>query len=227
MLEVNFKSFVPYEPEDISVVIPHRDDFAKRWKWFWPQYKASVPKAVLKNTVVVIHKRSETPCETDSCCKFIIYEEKVHSMIKPTLLGLKQIRTRIIARITDDADLSREWVPKALEIFNQEPHLKILSTVTWGGPDPSQVTGLKLYDYPWMKKLLHHGKFEGMEFVFPVLCLANRSIWESYYAEIIEHTLHGLEDVIFTLLSRADGIPVVNFGDYVKSRGATNRDMIQ
>ena len=227
LADIGFKDFVPYKPEDISVIIPHRNDYPNRWKWFWPQYKASVPEEVLRNTVVVIHCRTDAAFEIDDCCVFISYKEKIHSMIKPTLEGMKHAKTRLLARITDDSELSKEWVPKALEIFNQEPHLKILSEVTFGDPHPDQLKGLKMFSIPWVKSYLHDGEYRGIEFIFPTLCIANRAIWMSYYAEVIEQTLHGLEDVIFTILSRADGIPVINFGGYVKSRGKTNQDVIR
>ena len=155
----------------------------------------------------------------------MVLEKEGQSIVWPFQLGLDNIKTRIVARVGDDIEmLGLDWAQKVIDAYNEEPHLKILASVALPGPAFEQI------DYicyaPWVKKLLCDGDYDSMEYIHGGVIIANLALWRAYYPEVAEFTRHDVEDIFFTLFSRADGVEVVPFGQHFRHRGPTNQDRI-
>jgi len=233
-------TFIPYTIEDFGIVIPHRCDFKNRWEWFWPRFRANIPKALLQNVVVVLHTRPNAwldvkvdpdPGKLAEECQVIVNKDDLIGLVKPFQLGLGRLSTRLVARVANDIEFRNpNWVEEVLKVFNEEPHFKILASCTIGYPsfDGLLKRGLK---QTWMRKHLLDGKNNGVGYFHGGIIIANRGVWKAYYSEMLDYTNHDLEDVIFSILSRADGIPLVHFPHLkvdlgIRHRGKSNRDEI-
>jgi len=230
---VTVNDFVPYELDDLAVIVPHASRYPNRWRWFWPQYAASVPRTVLGNTIVVYHNRDggevlipDAVRDVEETSKLVICDREGRSAVWPTIAGLRATRSRIIASIQDDVEiLNPGWVEDALDIFNEEPHIKILALVTMPGPGFHKIERI-CYE-PWVRRLLRDGDYDAMSYIQGSARIANRSVWLAYYADLMEDfTVHDGEDVFFTIFARADGIPTVQFAHNFRHRGKPEQDII-
>lgn len=226
------KRFVPYELEDLTVIIPHAANYTNRWEWFWPRYVASVPEELLRKTIIILHDRSGGLKPIPSNFKEEVkpaathlYSRRGMSLVWPTLEGLSKTKDRLIARVADDVEFRTDyWAQDAVTRFNQEPHIKVLGTVA--GPGPKFGAIKKVCYAPWMEKLLNYGDYRGMSYIHGSLIIANRIIWMGCYLDVENFTRHDCEDVYFTLLIRADDIPIVKFGGHFLHRGISNKDRV-
>lgn len=232
MPTVSATDFVPYGLEDFAVIIPHSFRMEKRWQFFWPRYIKSVPPETLENTIVVYHYRDGSrppmPKEVkavEKVCSLYVCEREGHSAVWPFMLGLEHTRARIVARVHDDIDFQTDqWVQQSLEIFNEEPHLKILGAINPSGPKFSQ---LKSFCYaPWVSTLLRHGDYTALEYVHGCMLMMNRVLWLGIMPHVLEYTQHFAEDIYISLLARADGIPIVHIGRLFWHRGKPHQDII-
>ena len=230
---VTVHDFVPYTEEDFVPIILHCDTMPRRWEWFWPQYVASTPETIVANSIVVYHNRFGLPLNippdvqaVQDIAKLVVLDREGASIVWPFLEGLKNTKGRIVARIANDVEIIRpDWVEAALQEYNQEPRLKILASVA--GPGPTYQVALPVCYAPWLHKLLHYGNYTDMNYIHGSVIIANRAIWLAYYADLmLDYTIHGGEDVFFTLFSRADGVEVVPFGYCFRHRGFSNQDKI-
>ena len=228
---VSLDRFIPYELEDIGVIIPHSSRMINRWKWFWPQYQASVPKQVLKNTYVVYHMRDgaapvpENILAVKEVAHLVVLDRKGASVIWPVVEGIKHCRTRIILKIDDDVEIvTPEWAELALMHFNREPHLKILGVLSCGGLvlTPAE----KIYQVPFVDKHLFHGNYSDIGYIHGTAVIANRAIWMAYYSELERYEGTVGSDLLFSTLCRADGVPIINFGHLFRHRAQSHRDEI-
>jgi hypothetical protein len=230
---VTVNDFVPYTEEDIVPIILHCDNMPRRWEWFWPQFRATTPPQVVANSIVVYHNRFGKPLEipqgvqaVQEVATLVVLDKEGASIVWPFLEGLKHTKARLVARIANDVEiLSPAWVDLALQEFNKEPHLKILASIATPGPT-YEATRTICYA-PWLFKLLHDGQYTDMSYIHGSVIIANRAIWLAYYADLmLDYTIHGGEDIFFTLWSRADGVEVVPFGHFFRHRGPSNQDRI-
>lgn len=229
---VSHHDFIPYELEDFAVVIPHSCRMPKRWEWFWPQFLASTPPEIVKNTIVVYHNRDGQPLSlpknvqrVEEVATLVICEKEGHSIVWPFLAGLEQTRARIVVRSANDVEFSDNWATEALKLYNREPHLKILASLAV--PGPAYVNVKRACYAPWLEKLLRHGNYSHMSYIHGSIIIANRAIWLAYYVDLmLDFTRHGGEDIFFTLWSRADGVKVIQFGHFFKHRGPSHQDRI-
>ena len=230
---VSVDDFIPYTEEDLVPIILHCDNMPRRWKWFWPQFRASTPPTVVANSIVVYHNRFGKPLSippnvraVQDIAKLVILDKEGASIVWPFLEGLRNTKGRIIARIANDVEIVRpDWVEMALKEFNQEPHLKILASVA--SPGPTYESTLRICYAPWLQKLLHYGEYTDMSYIHGSVIITNRAIWLAYYADLmLDYTIHRGEDIFFTLWSRADGVRVVPFGHFFEHRGPSNQDRI-
>lgn len=230
---VSFDRFIPYTYDDFGIVIAHSVRFPNRWEWFWPQLVAGVPERVLQNTHVVLHIRDgPTPVPEDirrveETSNLIVLERRGASTVWANVEGIRHCKTRIIARLNDDVEVREGWVDDALELFNEEPHWKILATIANGAitlPYPKE----PIYSVgEWVGELLYHGQYADMAYTHGSSIIANRAVWMGYYIEMGDYKQYGQEDLCFTALSRADDIPVLNFGSHFVHRGVSNQDKIR
>ncbi len=230
---VDFGDFVPYELEDLGVIIPHCASMPNRWRWFWPQYKVSVPEIVLKNTVVIYHMDTENAFQVppevqaveDDGCKLEVIKQLGPNLVGSTLRGVEVCETRLIARIHNDIELIHPtWAQKAVEWFNKKPHLKMIGRLV--APGPSYEKARRLCYQPWVDKLLLHGDYDFMSFFVGQFLIANRAVWAAYYPLVARYTQFEREDIYFTLLARADGIKMIFFDIYFRHRGQRGKDII-
>ena len=231
---VSANDFVPYELDDLGVIIPHSNLNPNRWAWFWPQFRAATPDAVLRNTIVVYHQRDGKPASIPDNVQAIeiagstllVLEREGQSIVWPFKLGLESIKTRIVTRIANDVEICDPgWAQKVIEIYNEPPHLKILAMLTAPGLAYDKIK--HFCNTPWVERLLHHGDYDAMDYYHGSIIIANRAIWRAYYPEVAALTRHDTEDILFTLFSRADGVPVVPWGAQLfRHRGPTGQDVI-
>jgi len=231
---VDVNDFVSYTLEDLGVVIPHSSRMPNRWAWFWPQYLANTPTEVVRNTVVVYHNRDgltmRIPPDVEAVtnrARLVLVNREGHSIVWPTLAGLEAIKTRLVARIANDVEIvNPNWVGLAIDLFNQPPHLKILAKVVDPGPGFEKIEQVAR-DFDWLLELLHLGAYDGMSYIHGSVIITNRAVWIAYYADLVpNYTIHDGEDIYFTLFSRADGIPVIQFSENFEHRGPSNQDVI-
>jgi len=208
---IQIETFIPYELEDLGVIIPHSSLLPNRWQWFWPRYKAITPPEVLKNTVVIYHHQGdempEIPDDVREVEEFGVLDcVMTHDkdLTEATLRGLEHCRTRLIARIQDDTGMDDNWAQRVIDAFNKPPHIKLMGQVVALGP---------LYDRikdscaaSWYHKLLHHGDYNWIAFICGNAIATNRSVWKGYYPLVAEVNRFDYEDFYFTLFCMADGI---------------------
>ena len=230
---VNIDDFVPYRPDDIGIIIPHASMYPQRWKWFWPNFMLSTPEVVLRNSVVVYHLNREldheVPSEVraveDAGVKLAVVRRTGRAITWSTMKGLELCRSRLIARIGNDVLPTHPgWIGKILDQYNKEPHLKILSTVVAPGPPYENLR--KICYEPWMKRLLKDGEYDYMSFLLGAFIVMNRALWMGYYPLVAEYTIFEREDIYLSLFSRADGVPLIRFGEHFKHCGSRFHDEI-
>lgn len=230
---VNVDDFVPYQLDDLGVIIPHAAMYPKRWEWFWPQFCAMTPQPVLKNTVVVYHWDGEKdygiPPEVEvvreSGAQLALVGRTGRGIAQSTMKGLELCPSRIIARIANDTLPTHDgWALNTLWEFNKEPHLKILSYIAAPGPPYEYLR--KICYAPWMDRLLKGGEYDYMSFFVGAFIIMNRVLWMGYYPLVARYTDFEREDIYLSLFSRADGIPVIRFGEHFKHCGKRFQDEI-
>jgi len=211
---INIETFIPYELDDIGVIIPHSSLYPKRWEWFWPRYKAATPPEILKNTVVIYHHQGNEMLEAPQGVRdikeigatlgYVVTEDR--DLTEATSLGLELCRSRVVVRIQDDTGLEKNWAERVLDVFNTTPHIKIMGNVVALGP---------LYDTvkdnlcaTWQHKLLDYGDYNWIAFLCGNAIAANRCVWKGYYPFVAEVKRFEQEDFYFTLFAMADGIPI-------------------
>lgn len=230
---INVDDFVPYHLDDLGVIILHAAMYPKRWKWFWPQFCALTPQPVLQNTVVVYHldgeKDYQVPPEVDAVqevgAQLVIAPRTGRGIARSTIGGLELCQSRIVARIANDVLPTHSgWAQAVLQEFNKEPHLKILSTVVAPGPPYENLR--KICYAPWMNRLLKDGEYDYMSFFIGAFIIMNRTLWMGYYPFVAKYTDFEREDIYLSLFSRADGVPLIRFGEHFKHCGKRFRDEI-
>lgn len=232
---IPLSKFEPYKLEELGVIIPQPTSYMKRLEWFWPQFKRHTPEIVLQNTIVVFQPKGHADITVEEAIRDFdgpaISCEEEHGIVYATLAGLDHLKTRLIARIADDIELSDAgWAEKVVAFFNEEPHLKLLADISITGRY-GIFTSFDLTKLDWLDNLLQHGKFKGYEYAHGHYFITNRAVWESYYREVVKYTKHDCEDVVFSFLSRADGLPCIHRPRVMSlgfcHRGISNRDMLK
>lgn len=229
---VQLDRFLLYTAKDIGIVIAHDIRLKRRWEWFWPQLIDKVPTIVLQNITVVFHLctgMQPTAEEIESIevvGSEVVILDRVHaSTVWANVAGIRHNKSRIIARLNDDVEMVRsDWIDKALEAFNEPPHLKILGLLANGGLHlwPKE----PIYQVPFVGEHIFHGEYDDIGYVHGSAIVANRAVWMAYYSEMADYCTHGQEDLRFTILSRADNVPIINFGAFFKHRGVSHQDKI-
>lgn len=225
--------FVPYTLEDVAVIIPHCSCMPKRWVWFWPRYLETTPDIVVKNTIVVYDNcngRNQIPAamiDMQKTSHLAVLSPGICSFVQCTKIGLEHLPHRLIVRVANDIELAVGWVEAALAEFNREPHVKILAQEVGDAPPYSWFEERGYTKLSWQRKFLRHGDYKNMSFFMGAMVIANRIIWWGYYPQVIQATDFEGEDFLFSFFSRADNIPMVNFGDFFSHRGVRGQDRIE
>lgn len=226
-------TFHPFSSADFGVVVLHNSRFSERWKWFWPQYIESVPPQILGQTTVVYHQRDHeatpVPPAVESVretSELIVLHHPGRSIHWSMMEALKTNRRRIIARVQDDIQFIDDgWVQEALELFKQQPHLRILGVPTPSGPDYG---GLASFcEESWMRHLLWHGDYSSLTYIHGCFIIANRTLWLAYLPRVYEWTRFNWEDIALSILAMGDGVQFNRFTGFFKHIGVSQKDEIR
>lgn len=110
---------IPYDFNDLGVVIPHGQKSVERIKWFLPQYVAATPPEVVANTYIATDPDDLfTPKFAKEYGVKVVFSKG--AWITPKLqAGYELLRTRLCARIHNDVAIHRkDWAEVLIKQFN-------------------------------------------------------------------------------------------------------------
>lgn len=217
-----------YTLEDLSVVIPQASQYQKRLEWFLAQYIKATPQTVIDNTIVCYDPEDNHAASFIAAYKLQgLKVTPPHSTYKMQA-GFNQIKTRLCARVHNDAFFARDdWAQSLVAQFNTEKTTQLIGYFNPSGSISKEAVDKFLEWYPSFKSvydILEYNEANqvGANFLGAYFMASQTYVFRGIYPLIVDFNEGKMdkEDCLLTLFAMHFGVDIVswrNQGEFIRT----------